>query len=64
MGSSAQRIKNTGKKFPTNAYVNVTSAGSPIKNPKGIAPLSSVIGSIDEKNTMNSGGMFKRFVLY
>lgn len=64
MGSNTQRIKKTGKKFPTNAYKKVVSAGSPITNPKGMAPLSSVIGSIAEKKTINSGGMFKSFILY
>jgi hypothetical protein len=64
MGSSTQSIKKTGRKFPINAYIKVASAGNPIRKPKGMAPLNSVIGSIDENKTINSGGMFKCFVLY
>lgn len=59
MGSSIQSIKKQGMIFPINAYIKVVSAGSPKIKPKGIEPLSSVIGSIAEKKTNNSGGMFK-----
>ena len=56
-------MKKHGKMFPINAQKNVVSGESPIAKPRGIAPRSSVIGSMEEKNTMNSGGMFKRFIL-
>ncbi len=62
MGPSAQRMKKHGKRFPKRAQKKVTSVGSPIAKPRGIAPLSSVIGSIEEKKTISSGDMFKSFV--
>lgn len=63
MGPSAQSMKKHGKMFPMSAQKNVLSAGKPIAKPRGIAPRSSVTGSIEEKNTISSGGMFKRFIL-
>ena len=63
MGLSTKRIKKHGKTFPTRDHKKTLSAGSPIENPNGIAPRSSVTGSIEEKNTMYSGGMFKTFIL-
>lgn len=66
-GFNTHKIIKQGIIFPVSAQIKVLSAGRLSKNPKGIAPLSSVKGSIAEKNTISSGGMcasmFKRFIL-
>ncbi len=49
--------------LPKSAQKNVLSADNPIAKPRGIAPRNSVMGSIEEKNTISSGGMFKSFIL-
>ena len=63
MGLSAHKMKKHGKTLPSNAQKKTLSAGKPIAKPKGIDPRSSVTGSMEEKNTISSGDMFKSFIL-
>lgn len=51
-GSRNNKIKKQGSRLPINAHKKIVSGGSPIANPRGIAPLSSIMGTMAVKKTI------------
>ena len=55
-------ITGTGRQFPIILTINVVCQGSPIPVPIGIAPRSSIRGTMDTSSNMRYlSNMFKRF---
>lgn len=50
----SNKIKGTGKRLPRKQIIKFCHHGSPNAAPSGIAPRSSMIGIIEQKNTHHS----------